>query len=279
LEIQLALIGHPIKHSLSPWIHNQFLRNENIEGSYTILEVKENAFTQEVKRMKERGFLGFNVTLPYKQKIIPLLDDLDNNARNIGAVNTVLNHGGRLIGYNTDGIGYVRSLEEYYPEWMNDKERHVLLLGAGGATRAIYYALNQAGFNKIDIANRTVENGALIANQRTEETATNIFTLEEVEEHISTYDLIIQTTSVGMKPNQKQTPVRLNRLRESTIVSDIIYQPIWTNFLKEAASKGAKVHHGHTMLLHQAQYAFEIWFGKRPKINKMDIELKRLLEG
>ena len=279
MEHNLGLIGFPIKHSLSPWIHRQFLEKAKIKGTYSIFEINDKLLKNQIEKMKQNRFKGFNVTLPYKTKIIPYLDDLDHNARNIGAVNTVLNLDGRLIGYNTDGIGYLRSLQQYYPELVTDKQKNILLIGAGGAARGIYYALNQSGFNTIDIANRTIENANSIAELKINDTVTNILTLNQAEDNLVHYDVIIQTTNVGMKPNQHDSPIKLNHVRESAIVSDIIYQPIWTSFLKNASLVGGRVHHGHTMLLNQAQYAFEIWFGQRPELGSMDIQLKLLLEG
>jgi shikimate dehydrogenase len=279
LEEKLGLVGFPIKHSLSPWIHQRFLENTEIIGTYSILEVQENELEQMVQTIRKNDYKGFNVTLPYKQRIIPFLDELDSHAKEVGAVNTVLNLDGKLIGYNTDGIGYLRSLMNHYPVFVEDRQKNVLLLGAGGAARGIYYALNQSGFQFIDIANRSIEKAHSIAELKTPVSETNVLTLSEAEKNLDNYDLIIQTTSVGMKPNVDELPIRLERLQENAIVSDIIYQPIWTELLKEAQSRGASVHHGHSMLLYQAQYAFEIWFGRLPITTNMDIQLKQLLEG
>ncbi|WP_339214581.1 shikimate dehydrogenase [Ornithinibacillus sp. FSL M8-0202] len=271
---QLGLIGYPIKHSLSPWIHKQFLEEANIQGNYSIFEVREDDLTELVQTIKEKRITGFNVTLPYKQKIIPLLDELDPSAKHIGAVNTVLNKDGRLIGYNTDGIGYLRSLEQSYPDLSNNKQVNILIIGAGGAARGIYNALHQAGYSSITIANRTIEKAKEIAQH-----SKSAITLDQAEENIATFDLIIQTTNVGMKPNQADSPIRIDGMKSSTIVSDIIYQPILTTLLREAKKKGAQIHQGHSMLLYQAQYAFEIWFGITPSLGNMNSQLKRILEG
>lgn len=275
MTYQLGLIGYPIKHSLSPWIHKQFLEEANLQGNYSIFEVREDDLTELVQTIKEKSVTGVNVTLPYKQKIIPLLDDLDPSAEHIGAVNTVLNKEGRLIGYNTDGIGYLRSLEQSFPDLTNNKQVNILIIGAGGAARGIYHALDQAGYTSITIANRTIEKAKEIA--RNPKSA--ILTLDQAEENLATFDIIIQTTNVGMKPNQGDSPIKLDRMKSSTIVSDIIYQPIWTTLLHDAKKKGAQIHQGHSMLLYQAQYAFEIWFGITPSLGNMNSQLKRILEG
>ncbi|MEN2465046.1 shikimate dehydrogenase [Ornithinibacillus sp. JPR2-1] len=275
MAYQLGLIGYPIKHSLSPWIHKQFLEEANIQGNYSIFEVREDDLTELVQTIKEKSVTGFNVTFPYKQKIIPLLDDLDPSAKHIGAVNTVLNKEGRLIGYNTDGIGYLRSLEQSFPDLPNNKQINILIIGAGGAARGIYNALHQAGYSSITIANRTIEKAKEIAQN----SKSAILTLDQAEENIATFDLMIQTTNVGMKPNQDDSPIKIDGMKSSTIVSDIIYQPIWTTLLREAKEKGAQIHQGHSMLLYQAQYAFEIWFGLTPSLGNMNSQLKRILEG
>ncbi|GGA68914.1 shikimate dehydrogenase [Ornithinibacillus halotolerans] len=279
MEYKLGLLGYPISHSLSPWIYNQFLKQEKIKGTYTIFEVEENRLIDQVNKMKEKNFNGFNVTAPYKEKIIPLLDELDVSAQNIGAVNTVLIKNGQLTGYNTDAVGYLRSLEQYFPHLKQDKQQKILIIGAGGAARAIYYGLNRAGYISIDLTNRTLEKAHAITKIKSVETKSSVMSLEVAEKQLKEYDLVIQTTSVGMKPRLNEIPITLDGIRSRTIVSDIIYQPIWTKFLTEAKALNASIHHGHTMLLYQAQYAFEIWFGKKPTLKQMDEQLKRILEG
>lgn len=276
----LGLIGFPIAHSLSPWIHEKFLKQANLSGKYSIYEIDpKKIFEQEINRLKTRQISGFNVTVPYKQKIIQYLDKIDKEAETIGAVNTVVNKNGKWVGYNTDGIGYLRALESKYPKIFNRQIKKVLILGAGGAARGIYYALMMNGFNHIDIANRTQSSAARIAEFKNESISTSILSLTQAEKKLQIYDVIIQTTSVGMKPEENKTIIQIDHLKESAIVSDIVYQPIKTKFLKEAEALGAHIHYGHTMLLYQAQYAFEIWTNKRLVINDMDRGLKQKLKG
>lgn len=280
MEYQLGLIGYPIKHSLSPWIHQQFLEKTNINGKYHIDEFVPEQFENRLLQWKEaEKYHGYNVTAPYKQRIVPFLDELDETARNIGAVNTVVNQNGKIVGYNTDGIGYQRSLEKHFPEIKDNKSINILIIGAGGAARAIYYTLNQAGFHLIDIANRTLSKAEDIANLRTRESKTNLITLLQAEENLSNYDLVIQTTNVGMMPESNHSPIKLGNLKKEAIVSDIVYQPIRTNFIRDAQAIGARIHLGHSMLLFQAQFAFELWTGKSPSTEGMDEKLKKLLEG
>lgn len=277
---QLGLIGYPIKHSLSPWIHEHFLKKTNLSGSYDIIEISlEENFSERIQQLRDQQIDGFNITVPYKQTIIPYLDELDANAKRIGAVNTVVLKDGKWIGYNTDGIGYVRSLEEAYPELFTNKSSRVLLLGAGGAARGIYDALTTSGFTYVDLANRTLSSAEEIAELKLPHTETKTFTLQEAEARLAEYDVIIQTTSVGMKPHIDKMVISLDHLKPETIVSDIVYQPLETTFLKTAQAKGAKIHYGHTMLLYQAQYAFEIWTNQQVEVGDMDEQLKSILEG
>jgi len=277
---RFKLIGYPIKHSLSPWIHRQFLDITSLQGTYTIHEIKpSDSFEESINQLKQEQIDGFNVTVPFKQQIIPFLDGLDDTARKIGAVNTVVHKNGKWIGYNTDGVGYLRSLESKYPDLFKDQTKRILVIGAGGAARAIYYSLIDAGFMTIDIANRTKSSAEKLVGAVNSSIDTDILSLEEAEMGIDKYDLIIQTTSVGMKPNTDQAILTIDKLKKETIVSDIVYQPLETKFLKQAKMNGGRLHFGHTMLLYQAQYAFEIWTNKQVIMDGMDNELQTVLEG
>lgn len=277
---QFGLIGYPIQHSLSPWIHKQFLEKANLKGTYSIIEFDPNeSFAVQINKLKETKINGFNVTVPYKEKIIPYLDDIDTGAKRIGAVNTVLNKNGKWIGYNTDGIGYIRSLKSNFPNLFSNQMNRILIIGAGGASRGIYYSLIDAGFNLIDIANRTKESAIDIAKLKQPETNTTILSLEEAEKTVDLYDVIIQTTSVGMYPNADKSIISIDLIKENSIVSDIVYQPLLTNILKQAKSYGASIHFGHTMLLYQAQFAFEIWTNQHVSIGNMENKMKVILEG
>lgn len=275
-----GLIGYPIRHSLSPWIHGRFLAKAELQGSYELFEIDPAlSFESEIKKLRDLNLDGFNVTVPFKETILPYLDEIDQEAEAIGAVNTVVNKRGKWIGYNTDGKGYIRSLVNKYPFIFDEKSKAILLIGAGGAARGIYYALTSLGCKHIDIANRTAESALSIASLASDSTRTNILSINEAEVELSNYDLIIQTTSVGMKPYPERTIMQLDHLKKTSIVSDIVYQPIETKILREAQNRDAFIHFGHTMLLYQAQYAFEIWTNKRVLVNDMDEELKQLLKG
>ncbi|MEN1969332.1 shikimate dehydrogenase [Lentibacillus sp. N15] len=281
MEFTFALIGYPVQHSLSPWIHQQFLKRTGLNGSYSIEEITPNeSFDERMADLRRQNLDGFNVTVPYKQTIIPYLDDIHDDAKRIGAVNTVVNRDGKWIGYNTDGKGYVRSLQKHYPKLCMDKDIKIVIIGSGGAARGIYDALVTEGFRFIDIANRTISSAEAIAQLQQEQSHTTILPLADLEAKITRYDLIIQTTSVGMKPHQEQSIIPADvSFKAGSVVSDIIYQPIKTNVLKQAGKQGALVHYGHVMLLYQAQYAFELWTDHHFSIEDMEEQLQQILEG
>lgn len=279
MTYSLGLIGYPIKHSLSPWIHEQFLSQLNLDGSYELFEIDPSQdFKAALSKLKELNLTGFNVTVPYKETIIDYLDEIDEQALKIGAVNTVLNNNGRWIGYNTDGLGYVDALEDKYPSIIQQKASKILILGSGGASRGIYNGLKSSGYHRIDIANRTAKKADEISKTNLVG-QTKIISLTKASEELAKYDIIIQTTSVGMKPNEHEKIIDLKQLSKDSIVSDIVYQPIMTKFLYESKEIGANIHHGHTMLLYQAKLAFEIWTGKQVELNNMEQKLQGILEG
>ncbi|MFD2759486.1 shikimate dehydrogenase [Lentibacillus juripiscarius] len=280
MRLKLGLIGYPIQHSLSPWIHNRFLEKAGTDGQYSLFEISpEDSFEKKLEHLKTSEINGLNVTVPYKQQIIPYLDELDWKAEMTGAVNTVVSNNGKWIGYNTDGTGYVRGLKEKYPSVFRDTSNRILILGAGGAARGIYQALAAEGFSRIDIANRTPSSAEAIAQSGNGGVQTAVLGLHEAGESLGHYSLIVQTTAVGMKPNAEEQIISLEHLDADSIVSDIIYQPLTTSLLQEARRRGASIHYGHTMLLYQAQYAFQLWTSEKVPICDMEQQLKNVLEG
>ncbi|ENH97592.1 shikimate dehydrogenase [Gracilibacillus halophilus YIM-C55.5] len=278
MAYKLGLIGHPIEHSLSPWIHQQFMDVANIDGEYKLYEGDHAKLPEVIQQLRDHRIDGFNVTVPYKQVIIDYIDELDPAAKALGAVNTVVNQNGTWKGYSTDGEGYVRSMKEQFPSLLNEASS-VLILGAGGAARGIYRAFIQQNVKRIDIANRSEQRANGLLELRQDPTVSTVLTLQQAESQLNEYDLIIQTTSVGMKPNTDEQIIRLDHLHPDTIVSDIVYQPITTALLKDAKQRGAKIHHGHAMLLYQAQLAFEKWTGTNLDVGHLVDELERKLRG
>ncbi|MFJ7755003.1 shikimate dehydrogenase [Peribacillus muralis] len=270
-----GVMGDPIAHSMSPDIHNDAFEKENIEAVYHHFHVTKEGLQDAVKGMKALGIEGFNITIPHKTAIIPFLDEVDELALAIGAVNTVVNKNGRFIGYNTDGKGFLKSLCD---EISGDiKAKKTLVIGAGGAARAIYFTLVNEGVKQVDIANRTKERAAELVSDCPYDKISKALSIIEAEQSLSQYDLIIQTTSSGMSPETDHSPLKLDQLKAGAIVSDIIYNPLQTKLLLEAFEKGAKTQNGLGMFINQAALAFEIWTGVMPDTARMtDIVLNKL---
>ncbi|MED5073230.1 shikimate dehydrogenase, partial [Anoxybacillus geothermalis] len=216
--------------------------------------------------VRARGIGGVNVPLPHTLAVIPCLDDSDDQARRIGAVNTIVNDNGRLDGYNTVGPGYVKALEEERDVSLDGKR--ILLIGAGGGARGIYFSLLSTAAKRIDMTNRTVEKAEQLVREGGDGRSA-YFSLAEAETRLDEYDIIINTTSVGMHPRVEAQPLSLERLRPGTIVSDIIYNPLETKWLKEAKARGARVQNGVGMLVYQGALAFEKWTGQWPDVKRM----------
>ncbi|AOH55788.1 shikimate dehydrogenase [Peribacillus muralis] len=270
-----GVMGDPIAHSMSPDIHNDAFEKENIEAVYHHFHVTKEGLQDAVKGMKALGIEGFNITIPHKAAIIPFLDEVDELALAIGAVNTVVNKNGRFIGYNTDGKGFLKSLCD---EISGDiKAKKTLVIGAGGAARAIYFTLVNEGVKQVDIANRTKERAAELVSDCPYDKISKALSIIEAEQSLSQYDLIIQTTSSGMSPETDHSPLKLDQLKAGAIVSDIIYNPLQTKLLLEAFEKGAKTQNGLGMFINQAALAFEIWTDIIPDTARMtDIVLNKL---
>lgn len=254
-----AVIGDPISHSLSPFMHDHWFQQHGIDASYIPLHVEPAELQQAVRSMKLLGISGFNITLPHKQAVIPLLDHLDETAQHMNAVNTVVVKGGSFKGYNTDGDGFVRSLLSYPVA----KEKPLLIVGAGGAARGIAFALERAGFTDISITNRTFRR----AQELAQETNSKALVMADAEAQLSDFDTIIQTTSVGL--TEEALPLSLTHLGSGSVVADIIYNPLETPFLKQAKAKGCLVLNGVGMFVNQGAIAFEKWTGVRPDTEEM----------
>src|SRR5699024_6455857 len=233
---------------------------------------------EDLTELKKQKVDGFNVTIPYKQAVIPFLDELDPAAERIGAVNTVVSVNGKWKGYNTDGEGYIRALTNNCPGLAADKTINIMLIGAGGAARAIYDALTNEEFYHIDIANRTIDHAEDIAALGQKTTQTSISTLKQAEKKLHHYDLIIQTTPVGMHPHTDETVISCHNLQVGSVASDIVYRPLATTFLKEAESFGAQILYGHDMLLYQAQSAFKQWTDTCVNVADLKQPLQTILE-
>ncbi|MEH7178827.1 shikimate dehydrogenase [Neobacillus vireti] len=266
MEKLLAVLGNPIGHSMSPVMLNDVIKVNNIEAYYLPFHVKNDDLPAAIRGLRAIGVLGFNVTIPHKTAIIPLLDEVDKLALSIGAVNTVVNENGRLIGYNTDGYGFLKGLNAYITS-LSDKK--VLVIGAGGAARAIYFTMAKMKPLAIDIANRTIGKAEELIAACPFDTSSKALSLVEAGDQLAEYDVIIQTTMIGMHPKIEEIPISLEHLNQQSLVCDIIYNPLETQFLKEAREKGATIQNGIDMFVYQGALAFEKWTGIFPDVNRM----------
>lgn len=272
-----GVIGDPIGHSMSPDMHNDAFQALGIQAHYQPFHVMEADLPKAVEGMKALGISGFNVTVPHKTAVMPLLDEVDPLAQAIGAVNTVVREQNRFIGYNTDGEGFLAGLMAEYDGDVLSKR--ILLVGAGGSARAIYYTLSQKGAQKIDIANRTAARAEELKKRCPYPVETFVLTMEEASKQLANYDIIIQTTSIGMSPHAESMPLSLDHIRSDAFVADIIYNPIETVLMKEARARGASAQNGAKMLSFQGALAFEKWTGTMPDPSRMETIIYNKLGG
>lgn len=265
--ILYGVFGDPIRHSRSPIMLNRAFQEADINAVYAAFHVRPNELGEAVRGIRALGYRGINVTIPHKVEVMQYLDEIDEGARVVGAVNTIVNEEGKLIGYNTDGIGYVRSLKE--ETGIDLLGKSVLVLGAGGAARGVAYALAKEGAGCIYIANRTKERALELAETISAFTKTIGLGLDEVSNVVDEVEFVLNTTSAGMHPHTDELPMPIELLREHHLVSDLIYNPRITRFLREAEALGARIHGGLGMFIYQGAFAFEYWTGKPAPVAAM----------
>ncbi|MFM8701843.1 MAG: shikimate dehydrogenase [Hyphomicrobiales bacterium] len=269
--LRAGVVGHPVKHSRSPLIHGYWLEQFGIHGRYDRYDVKPEDFSRFIKTLAEQGLEGVNVTIPHKEAAFRVLDDATDRARRLRAANTLWFRNGRLWGDNTDSIGFLANLDQGHPDW-NKTTKSALILGAGGAARAIIAGLQERNIDRITIVNRT--------RQRAEELAltsggqVGVAEWSRIAVHLESADLVVNTTSLGMS-GQPDLELPLDSLGRNAVVTDVVYVPLETNLLRHARLRGNPVVDGLGMLLHQAVPGFEHWFGKRPAVTD---DLRRLIE-
>ena len=258
-----AVVANPIKHSISPFIHNSAFEATNTNGVYLAWEVDATELAETVANIRRYQMFGINLSMPYKEQVIPYLDQLSEEACLIGAVNTVVNREGTLIGYNTDGKGFFKSL----PSFKISRKR-LVLLGAGGAAKAILAQAILDGVSQISVFVRSSSIEKTRPYLEKIQNATgfrvDLFALEDVQDlqdSITKADLLVNATSVGMDGFSQPIPTSIV-LPEKLLVADVIYQPFETPFLKWAKNQGNQSINGLGMLLYQAAEAFELWTGK-----------------
>jgi len=257
------VIGHPIKHSRSPLIHGTWLAEHGIDGSYEAIDVAPEQLPAFVARLRAGEFAGGNVTIPHKEAVFALCDSVDPLAQTIGAANTLVRQpDGRIHGFNTDYMGFLGNLEQNAPGWAQGLER-AIVLGAGGAARAILVALREQGVPEIVLLNRTPEKAEALAREIAGPFVPGA--LADYPRYAPAAGLVVNTTSIGMHDTRFEA-LDLALLPRTALVTDIVYVPLVTPLLADARALGLRTVDGLGMLLHQAIPGFEAWFGLRPAV-------------
>jgi shikimate dehydrogenase len=265
-----GIIGNPVRHSLSPMIHNEAFKRMGWNAVYLAFEVKN--IEEALRGITGLGVRGVSVTSPFKTEVVPFLDKVEGLARKIGAVNTIANRGGRLIGYNTDCDGALEALEEK----MNLKGKRVILLGAGGAARAVGFGLKERDCQLIIVNRSRIRGEALSRELKCH--FLPMSSLVKMKRGDLEADVIINATSLGMYPRDRESPIPKELLKRRTMVMDIVYKPLETRLLHEAKEKGCLTINGLEMLVRQGAIQFEIWTGKKLEIGRIKKALHRALE-
>jgi shikimate dehydrogenase len=276
-----GLIGDPVAHTISPAMHNAAFTSRGLDYVYVPFPVKQKDLSKAIDGMRALDICGLNVTIPYKIAVIPLLDEMDSLAEQIGAVNTIVSDNGKLKGYNTDALGFLQVLLK---NGIEPKGKRVVLLGAGGAARAIAFALANHGA-ELTILNRKQELdwAVALAAKVSKAYGKEIGALEldsiNLKKRLAGADILVNATSVGMSPNIEETLVTADLLRPGLVVYDIVYNPAETRFLREARQAGAQTISGLDMLVGQGAAAFELWTGQKAPVDIMkQVAVKALQE-
>ena len=254
---KFLVIGNPIEHSLSPILHNYWIKNNGIDAIYEKQKLNEDELEQLILQVKEKKINGINVTVPFKKAIIPFLDELSTEAESTRSVNTIYLKDNRVIGHNTDIFGFETSIKK---SRYNLSDKEVLILGAGGVVPSIIFALNKMKISKIKISNRTKEKA---------ENIKTVFKNIEIIEwgEVPNFDMIINATSIGLKRDDKMN-LDFSLISKNKFFYDVIYNPKETNFLKTGQSLGNMTLNGKLMFIYQALSAFKIWHGLEPDVNE-----------
>ena len=256
-----VVIGNPIDHSLSPILHNHWLKENNIDAIYDKIKLEENDIKNFINKIKKKELAGCNVTVPFKKSVIPFLDKLSLEANQTQSVNTIILEDNFLIGHNTDIVGFQKAIQNLN---YTVKDKEIFILGAGGVTPSIIFALNKMGAAKITISNRTQEKAEKLKKQ-----FQNINVIEWGK--LPDFNIIINTTSIGL--NNETINLDFSNSMRDKLFYDVIYNPIETNFLKEGKKLGNKIENGKLMFIYQALEAFKLWHGVEPQVNNQTLKL------
>lgn len=258
-----AVIGWPIEHSKSPLIHGYWIDQFGFSGSYERVALHPDEFEVGIHDLVNSGYQGCNVTIPHKEAALAMADSISEAAKAIGAANTLVFKAGKIHADNTDGVGFISNLKQNAPDWDASSDP-ALVLGAGGAARAIIYALLQEGTPKVFVANRTSAKAEILAEFFGENVIA--IAMEEIPSVLKQTNTLVNTTSLGMV-GQPSLEIDISAMPITGLVTDIVYNPLKTELLEQADALGIKTVDGLGMLLHQAVPGFEAWFGLRPKVD------------
>jgi len=272
LTIKAFVIGHPIAHSRSPLIHGTWLKQHAIDGSYEAIDVAPAELPAFFERLRSGEFAGGNVTIPHKEAVFALCDSVDDLARMIGAVNTLIVRDGKVHGTNTDYLGFLGNLDANAPTW-SDGPNDALIIGAGGAARAVLVALRRRNGGRVHVLNRTLANAQALVEEIDGPFSAHGF--EDFAALAPRIGLVVNTSSIGMH-GTKFDWLDLGLLPRTALVTDIVYTPLETPLLAEARAHGLRTVDGLGMLLHQAVPGFAAWFGTTPKVTP---QLRALVEA
>ncbi len=268
----LGIIGYPIGHSISPRFQQAALDHLGVDHGYQPYEVHPDRVADFVASLRDDTVLGINVTVPHKEAVMPFLDEIDEWAAEAGAVNTIVNRDGRLVGYNTDGYGFLRALRE--SAGLDPAGKRALILGAGGSARGVVQALLRAGVAELAIANRTLERAQALAeladNRGVPARAIELNALQS-DGFDGQTDLIVNCTSLGMHhgPDEAASPMAASQIPPAALVYDLVYNPMLTPLLREAHSAGAPTLGGISMLVYQGAASFELWLERPAPVSVM----------
>jgi shikimate dehydrogenase len=257
-----GVMGWPVEHSLSPRLHGYWLEQHGIDGAYVPLAVAPADLPTALTALPALGFRGVNLTLPHKEQALDLCQEVDDLARRIGAVNTIVVRDGGLFGSNSDAFGFLENLKDGAPDWRAEAAPAVVL-GAGGASRAVVAALADAGAPEVRLVNRTRERAEALATALGG--ALSVYDWDRREAALAEAGLLVNTTTLGMA-GQPPLDLDLGALPVEAVVTDIVYAPLMTPLLQAARTRGNPLVDGLGMLLHQARPGFEAWFGVRPEV-------------
>ena len=266
-----AVLGNPISHSKSPRMHNYWLKQNKLNGYYIPIKVELENFEETIRALVSMGFSGVNVTIPHKLSALKIADESSSTAQYIGAANTLtFTRENKIYADNTDAYGFINNIKCKYPDW-NPKKGTSVVLGAGGASRAVIAALLSQGSKKIIVLNRTIEKAEAL--KKDYDNKITVESWKNINEVAASSSNIINTTSLGMN-NESLISINPNAIPETALVSDLVYTPLETNLLKMAKNRGSRTVDGLGMLIHQGVPGFEAWFGQKPLVTE---ELRKIL--